>query len=145
MMQNTRKMTETLHIKIIEGELLVKFWLITFLFQIFSQALIPTLKFHRNYQAVFVALWALNGLILCCWWLIWQIRNDAKKPKSYWNPETYGYSSEITQRELSNKYRQGLDGFFLNRCVLMLLTSSLELRTILQNIWRKFVGKFCID
>ena len=39
---------------------------------------------------------------LCCWWLIWPIQNDAKKLKLI-ETLAHGYSSESTQRELSDE------------------------------------------
>ena len=42
---------------------------------------------------------------LCCWWLIWPIHNDAKNLKRMTETLAYGYSSDSTQRELSNEYQ----------------------------------------
>ena len=50
-----------------------------------------------------------------------------------------GYSSERSQRELSNEYQQGLDGFQKSLCPCALDESGLSIGKV------KLSFKFCID
>ena len=59
---------------------------------------------------------------ICYWWLIWQIKNDAKNLKM---TETlaHGQSSEITQRALFNEYQHGrVCMVYKGLCILVLWT-----------------------
>ena len=61
-------------------------------------------------------LWYDLGVTAISWWLLRPIQNDAKNLKRDWNP---GYSSESTQRLLSNEYHcDRVYTFFKNLCVL---------------------------
>ena len=42
---------------------------------------------------------------LCCWWLICIIQNDANNLSNMTETLTCGYSSDSTQRELSNEHQ----------------------------------------
>ena len=45
---------------------------------------------------------------LCCYWLIWPIQNDAKNAEKMTETLAHEYSSESSQRELSNEYQHNM-------------------------------------
>ena len=64
-----------------------------------------------------------NNQPLCCGWLILPIQNDAKDLKMSGNPGIYGFSSESTQRELSNEYQHDRVKMVVKSlCILVLWT-----------------------